>query len=78
MKKQFLMLGTALLFVVGSVTFTSCGSEEHTEEVQHSESETTEDTEHAHYQCPMKCEGQKTYEAAGSCSVCGMDLKEVE
>lgn len=30
------------------------------------------------YQCPMKCEGEKTYEHAGSCSVCKMDLKLVD
>ena len=30
------------------------------------------------YQCPMKCEGEKTYEKAGTCPVCGMDLKPVE
>lgn len=30
------------------------------------------------YQCPMKCEGEKTYDAAGKCPKCGMDLKEVE
>jgi transcription initiation factor IIE alpha subunit len=30
------------------------------------------------YQCPMKCEGDKTYSEKGSCPVCNMDLKEVE
>jgi len=29
------------------------------------------------YQCPMKCEGDKTYAAPGECPKCGMDLKEV-
>lgn len=32
----------------------------------------------AAYQCPMKCEGEKTYEEEGSCPVCKMDLKEIE
>lgn len=27
------------------------------------------------YQCPMKCEGDKTYNKAGKCPVCGMNLK---
>ena len=27
------------------------------------------------YQCPMKCEGSKTYDKAGKCPKCGMDLK---
>ena len=30
------------------------------------------------YACPMKCEGEKTYPAAGKCPVCGMNLKEVK
>lgn len=29
------------------------------------------------YFCPMKCEGEKTYEQPGNCPVCGMKLKEV-
>ena len=27
------------------------------------------------YQCPMKCEGDKTYAKAGKCPQCGMNLK---
>ncbi len=30
------------------------------------------------YQCPMKCEGDKTYPQPGTCPVCKMDLKPVE
>jgi Cu2+-exporting ATPase len=26
------------------------------------------------YYCPMHCEGDKVYEKAGDCPVCGMDL----
>ena len=29
------------------------------------------------YQCPMKCEGEKTFKNAGSCSVCNMDLQPI-
>ena len=35
-------------------------------------------TKHAHttrYQCPMKCEGEKTYAKPGKCPVCKMDRK---
>ncbi len=35
---------------------------------------------HAHittYQCPMKCEGAKTYAQEGKCPVCGMKLKAI-
>lgn len=27
------------------------------------------------YQCPMKCEGDKTYAKKGKCPACTMDLK---
>ena len=30
------------------------------------------------YQCPMKCEGDKTYDKEGLCPSCKMDLKEIE
>ena len=30
------------------------------------------------YQCPMKCEEDKTYTEEGACPVCKMDLKELE
>ena len=30
------------------------------------------------YACPMKCEKDKTYDKAGKCPSCGMDLKEVK
>ena len=29
------------------------------------------------YQCPMKCEGEKTFTKPGSCAVCKMDLKPI-
>lgn len=36
------------------------------------------ETEAISYQCPMKCEGEKTYAEAGICPICNMDLKVVE
>jgi len=38
----------------------------------------TSDTALVVYQCPMQCEGDKTYDEAGSCPVCNMDLKQLE
>ena len=32
------------------------------------------ETEQVTYQCPMKCEGEKTYSESGTCPVCNMDL----
>lgn len=31
----------------------------------------------AAYQCPMKCEGDKTYDKPGKCPVCGMEMETV-
>lgn len=40
------------------------------------ESESTENAvAHNHYSCPMECEGDKEYDEAGTCPVCGMDLE---
>lgn len=40
--------------------------------------ESTEQVVMLEYQCPMKCEGDKTYtEKDTKCPVCGMALKEV-
>lgn len=30
------------------------------------------------FYCPMKCEGDKTYDKPGQCPVCGMDLVALE
>ncbi len=30
------------------------------------------------YQCPMQCEGTKTYDKPGKCPQCGMEMKEVK
>ena len=30
------------------------------------------------YQCPMKCEGEKTYSKNGKCPVCNMQMKAVK
>lgn len=30
------------------------------------------------YQCPMMCEGEKTYSETGSCPICKMDLQPIE
>lgn len=67
MKKLMMTLGIALLYVSGSTTFVAC-SQAPTEEVH----------EHAtEYQCPMQCEGDKTYAEAGKCPKCGMDMDEL-
>lgn len=39
---------------------------------------TSSQAEEVHYQCPMKCEGEKTYNEPRSCPVCKMDLLKLE
>ncbi|HPF91378.1 MAG: hypothetical protein H6592_13160 [Flavobacteriales bacterium] len=67
--------------------FTACSGGEAPQEQTTTDTERTtapqaieahEHHEHAHYQCPMKCEDDKTYEEPGTCPVCGMELAEVK
>ena len=41
-------------------------------------SKTKKETAAMHYQCPMKCEGEKTYAKNGKCPVCNMQMKPVK
>lgn len=36
------------------------------------------DKTYSKYQCPMKCEKEKTYDKPGTCPVCEMELKGIE
>lgn len=45
------------------------------EKVMEAEKEHDELASHDIYQCPMKCEKEKTYETKGNCPVCKMALK---
>jgi vacuolar-type H+-ATPase subunit H len=56
----------------------SCKSEAKKETEENKTEVVKEEMAKATYQCPMKCEGDKTYDAPGQCPVCKMDLKEVE
>jgi transcription initiation factor IIE alpha subunit len=79
MKNSKVVTGVlTLAFVV--LTLSSCkdNKKEHTHddgtihtEMEHSETAMI-------YACPMKCEGDKTYDKIGSCPTCKMDLKEVK
>ena len=89
MKKTTIALA---LFLTLGLIFTSCNEskKENSSEVEMEKSEMKQDEakpeEHEHsadmamdmYQCPMKCEGDKSYDKLGSCPKCKMDLKKVE
>jgi predicted transcriptional regulator len=53
-------------------------TEETTETVDAAKEVVSEELAMAVYQCPMKCEAEKTYAEAGTCPKCEMDLKKVE
>lgn len=61
MKKLKLILGFVALGMLSACNQGDAGHEE----------------EHAHYACPMTCEGDKTYHEDGTCPVCKMDLEDV-
>ena len=83
MKTHTLVL--TVLFVIG-FAFISCKKTKKEVKEEATEQVKAEATEHNHsddmamakYQCPMKCEGDKTYDEAGTCPTCKMDLKKVE
>jgi hypothetical protein len=74
---------TFLLLAISIMIF-ACNNQETKEEEQQHEvvTDTTlkssaQDTLVA-YQCPMKCEGEKTYSEQGKCPLCEMELVKVE
>lgn len=84
----------AMWVIVFVFVFTACNQvkkEAETNKVVNDEKELKKEDqtgEHGHdygyemamgaYQCPMKCEGEKTYTEEGNCPKCKMDLKKVE
>ncbi len=66
--KKITIIFAALLVMTTITTSCSGGEKENTEQ----------SNESGIYQCPMKCEGDKTYKQPGQCPVCNMDLEKVE
>lgn len=61
------LLKYSIISLITFMAFSSCNSEK----------KTNNDLVDV-YQCPMQCEGDKTYNEEGSCPVCEMDLKELD
>ncbi len=74
----------ASIILALSFAFYACNSRETKDEKKQSDQvkadSTAKDSKKltATYQCPMKCEGDKTYAEAGTCPECKMDLVKVE
>lgn len=60
------------------ISFTSCGSKTEKAEEKSETADSKNQNKTTAYVCPMKCEGEKTYDKAGTCPTCGMDLEEVK
>lgn len=75
MKKSFKLLAVLAVPVMFMGLYSCGGGNEQPADQEGENMETVEitDTEHA-YICPMNCENSASMEA-GSCPVCGMDLK---
>jgi uncharacterized paraquat-inducible protein A len=80
MTKPFISFFLTLIVLV---FLTSCGSKTSNQQTEPAATEQmTVDTTGASqpvaavYHCPMKCEGEKTYDKPGKCPKCSMDLKE--
>ena len=90
MKKiiKVLFLTVAFVFVLAAcnnVKKEDDSSNKVTEQKDHeAHDENAEEHDHGYemamtaYQCPMKCEEDKTYTEEGACPVCKMDLKKIE
>lgn len=65
---------TTALLLITVMFLASCGSGNS----EGKSNASTEQTANAKYQCPMKCEGDKTYDKPGKCPVCNMDLKKLD
>ena len=53
-------------------------TQHHSMEHHHEHSHDTSSQGKGKYYCPMRCEGDKTYDKPGDCPVCGMHLNKVE
>jgi hypothetical protein len=61
--KKFILVSGMVLAMFGTFAQTQKAKKTKTEEKKEV------------YQCPMKCEGTKTYTKKGKCPACTMDLK---
>lgn len=66
--KKIILLSTFLLGTMGAM------AQQH----EHAKTKKEESSKKETYQCPMKCEGDKTYTKKGKCPKCTMDLKLVK
>jgi len=59
-------------------TETNTANDEKVSGEEHSETHEHKETAMTSFQCPMKCEGDKTYTEKEKCPKCGMEMEEVK
>ena len=82
MKKKVMKTAAVLAsMIISTAAFVGCqGEHNHMDGEQHQMHDTTDThtmSTHVEYQCPMDCEEGKTYDDAGKCPVCKIDMVEV-
>ena len=77
MKFKFVSL-SVFVIIFSLFLITSCGDNKNEKKEAPQEEAKKEVHSNHDYQCPMDCEKGKTYDEAGSCPVCKMDLKEAK
>jgi Cu2+-exporting ATPase len=65
------------IILLSAVVFISCNNNSSNTNNSKQPLIVASDTETEKYQCPMKCQGDTAYTAAGQCPVCEMDLQKV-
>ncbi len=79
MKKSIMILGTIFFLFTGWSLQSNAQETKKEQKKQVVKScDQKGDVHKVAYQCPMKCEGDKTYDKPGKCPKCGMELKKVE
>jgi len=74
MKTQKVVLAMAISLFSYTASMAQCGDHS---KIKTDDSKTKVENKTSHA-CPMKCEGEKTYEKEGECPKCGMNLTKSE
>ncbi len=73
---------TTGILAIAFIALTVMSCKDNKKEVSQDSETNQVETKHSEtamvYACPMKCEGDKTYDKEGKCPKCGMNLKEMK
>lgn len=78
--RRFTTLLIAIAYIIVTISIPACSSNNDKTATATQPIDSTssiQNKEMATYQCPMDCEKGKTYDKAGQCPVCNMDLEKI-